>query len=125
MDIPSGICSDTGNGWDCHVIADKTITFQFAKRGHYLGQRIRATGELEITDIGITPVVNESQYWSRRAPRKPILTTRLNDQYSHKGIQGKVVVTGLREETIGAGLFLCTSSQKCWIRFSQHFSTRK
>ena len=111
VDIPSGICSDTGNGWDCHVIADKTITFQFAKRGHYLGQGIRATGELEITDIGITPVVNESQYWSRRAPRKPIAPPRLNDQYSHKGIQGKVVVAGAAQGTIGAGLF-CAQAAK-------------
>ena len=92
IDIPSGICSDTGNGWHCHVIADRTVTFQFAKRGHYLAQGIRATGELEIADIGITPIVDKNSCWYRRAPKIPTAPPRLNDQYSHKGLQGKVVV---------------------------------
>ena len=111
VDIPSGICSDTGNGWDCHVTANRTITFQFAKRGHYLGQGIRATGELEIVDIGISPITNKNFYWCRRAPRKPAPPPRLNDQYSHKGSQGKIVVAGAALGTIGAGLF-CAQAAK-------------
>ncbi|MEE2923510.1 MAG: NAD(P)H-hydrate epimerase [bacterium] len=111
IDIPSGICSDTGNGWHCHVIADRTVTFQFAKRGHYLAQGIRATGELEIADIGITPIVDKNSCWYRRAPKKPAAPPRLNDQYSHKGLQGKVVVAGAAPGTIGAGLFCAQAAR--------------
>ena len=111
IDIPSGICSDSGNGWNCHVTADKTITFQFAKRGHYLSQGIRATGELQIADIGIAPVDAEDSYWCRRTPKKPTAPLKLTDHYSHKGVQGKVAVAGAAPGTIGAGLFCAQAAQ--------------
>ena len=111
IDIPSGICSDSGNGWNCHVNASRTITFQFAQRGHYLTQGIRATGKLKIIDIGIAPVTNDNFHWYRRAPKTPVAPKGLNDQYSHKGLQGKVVVAGAAPGTVGAGLF-CAQAAK-------------
>ncbi|MCM1112220.1 MAG: NAD(P)H-hydrate dehydratase [Muribaculum sp.] len=53
LDIPSGICSDTGRVLGCAVQADATVTFGFAKRGLYLYPGRRYAGEIQVADIGI------------------------------------------------------------------------
>lgn len=54
LDIPSGICSDSGKILGCAVCADETVTFAFAKRGLYLYPGCQMTGEITVSDIGIT-----------------------------------------------------------------------
>ena len=53
VDIPSGICADTGKIYGCAVCANLTVTFAFAKRGHLLYPGKAYTGELSVADIGI------------------------------------------------------------------------
>ena len=53
VDIPSGLNGATGAAFRPCVRADVTVTFQFAKVGHWLGDGLDATGELEVADIGI------------------------------------------------------------------------
>ncbi len=52
-DIPSGICADTGNVLGCAVKADLTVTFAYAKAGHYYYPGREYTGKLQICPIGI------------------------------------------------------------------------
>lgn len=54
VDIPSGICADTGRIMGCAVRADLTVTFAFAKRGHLLYPGREYSGKLIVKDIGIT-----------------------------------------------------------------------
>lgn len=53
VDIPSGLNGTTGSAWHPCVQADVTVTFQFAKPGHYLNDGLDAVGALEVADIGI------------------------------------------------------------------------
>lgn len=53
VDIPSGLNGATGSAFNPCVRADMTVTFQFAKCGHYLGDGLDLCGEIEIADIGI------------------------------------------------------------------------
>lgn len=54
LDIPSGICADTGRIMGCAVRADVTVSFAFAKRGHFLYPGKVCTGKLIVKEIGIT-----------------------------------------------------------------------
>lgn len=53
LDIPSGICSDSGCVLGCAVKADVTVTFGFAKRGILLYPGCKYAGEVITADIGI------------------------------------------------------------------------
>lgn len=54
LDVPSGICSDTGRVLGCAVQADATVTFGFGKRGLYLYPGCEYAGAVQVADIGIT-----------------------------------------------------------------------
>ncbi|WP_420858658.1 NAD(P)H-hydrate dehydratase [Marivivens marinus] len=61
VDIPSGICSDTGRyldaegiiPYDCLIMANLTVTFHAAKRGHHLASGPQGCGRLRVTSIGL------------------------------------------------------------------------
>lgn len=53
VDIPSGICADTGKVMGHAVQADLTVAFAFAKKGELLYPGRKYCGRLEIRDIGI------------------------------------------------------------------------
>lgn len=54
VDIPSGICADTGEILGGAVKADLTVTFAFAKRGLLLYPGRTCAGKVVVQDIGIT-----------------------------------------------------------------------
>jgi NAD(P)H-hydrate epimerase len=53
LDVPSGICSDTGRVLGIAVKADETVTFGFAKRGLYLYPGCEYAGRVQTADVGI------------------------------------------------------------------------
>ena len=55
VDIPSGLNGATGTAFSPCVRADVTVTFQFAKTGHFLADGLDMCGEVETVDIGIPP----------------------------------------------------------------------
>ena len=55
LDVPSGICSDTGRVLGCAFAADATITFGFCKRGLVLYPGADYAGEVRIANVGIGP----------------------------------------------------------------------
>ncbi|HIJ60536.1 MAG TPA: NAD(P)H-hydrate dehydratase [Nitrospirae bacterium] len=57
IDIPSGICSDTGRIKGIAIKADVTITFGLAKIGHYIHPGRLYRGFLYIEDIGFPSVL--------------------------------------------------------------------
>lgn len=55
LDVPSGICSDTGKVLGCAFLADATITFGFCKRGLVMYPGADYAGQVQIANVGIGP----------------------------------------------------------------------
>ena len=55
LDVPSGICSDTGSILGCAFHADATITFGFCKRGLVMYPGAEYAGEIRTANVGIGP----------------------------------------------------------------------
>ena len=55
LDVPSGICSDTGRVLGCAFLADATITFGFCKRGLVMYPGTDYAGQVHIANVGIGP----------------------------------------------------------------------
>lgn len=55
LDVPSGICSDTGRVLGCAFRADATITFGFCKRGLVMYPGADYAGQVQTANVGIGP----------------------------------------------------------------------
>ena len=99
VDMPSGICSDTGRILGCAFKADTTVTFAYPKAGHFFYPGCQYTGRLDVRPIGIYDprlAGNEDVYYTLEPSdvmeRMPV---RLDD--SNKGTYGRVLcITGSR-----------------------------
>jgi len=54
VDIPSGLCADSGRVLGAAMRADLTVSFHSAKPGHYLGDGPDHCGTLAVADIGLS-----------------------------------------------------------------------
>lgn len=102
VDCASGMDCDTG-ALDPHTLTpDLTVTFAYAKAGHYLFPGAAATGELIVADIGIDPTLAaEVQTFAIDATTvQDWLPKRPNN--SHKGAFGKVMLAVGSEAYPGA-----------------------
>lgn len=89
VDCPSGMDCDTGS-LDPHAVqADVTVTFAYAKAGHFLFPAAAALGQLVVADIGIAPALADDILTFALAPGyvAPLLPAR--PRVSHKGSFGK------------------------------------
>ncbi|MCV3271163.1 NAD(P)H-hydrate dehydratase [Roseobacter sinensis] len=59
VDIPSGLCADSGRILGAALAADLTVSFQTAKRGHYLADAGEVCGALRVVDIGLGPWLDD------------------------------------------------------------------
>lgn len=109
IDIPSGICADTGKVKGAAIKACKTITFFYPKIGNILYPGAYFCGQLVVKDIGIperiadginTRILDKSELKVEKLLRYPD---------THKGSYGKVgVIAGSRYYS-GAAV-LCSSA---------------
>ncbi len=53
VDVPSGLCADTGRVLGRGLAAALTVSFHAPKLGHYLGQGPAICGDLVVADIGL------------------------------------------------------------------------
>lgn len=108
VDIPSGVCSDTGKVDEVAIRADMTVTFACPKIGFYMQQGPSYIGQLIIAPISVSPTLVE-----KLGLNCPELITEkvakealpVRDQTGHKGDFGHVLVIGGSEQYIGAPLF--------------------
>lgn len=96
LDIPSGLCADTGSELGEAVYADATITFVALKAGLYTGRGVGLAGEVFLDDLGV-----DSELLEDNSPVAHILDagdwiTQLPPRAldSHKGDFGHVMVIG-------------------------------
>ena len=110
-DIPSGIHADTGEVLGEAVRAGVTVTFTFAKPGHYLGDGAEHTGKLRVYDIGIP---DELQYG--RGDRVHVETMDAGVSLpkrkpnTHKGDYGKLFLLSGSEGYTGAPVLAASAA---------------
>ncbi|MCM1126786.1 MAG: NAD(P)H-hydrate dehydratase [Lachnospiraceae bacterium] len=104
VDIPSGICADTGRVMGCAVKADLTTAFAFAKRGELLYPGREYAGKLVVCDIGIPGCVLKGQSPAAVYPEREdafrMLPARRPD--GNKGTFGKVLLIAGSYDMCGA-----------------------
>jgi hydroxyethylthiazole kinase-like uncharacterized protein yjeF len=100
IDIPSGICADSGCIRGACVEATHTIVLQHFKRGHFLYPGSSICGKLHLVDIGVykDPKIDSTVQLINELP---IRLPRRNP-WSHKGMNGKVLVIGGLKGKLGA-----------------------
>jgi NAD(P)H-hydrate epimerase len=114
IDCASGLDCDTGVLSPHALVADITVTFGFAKLGHYQFPGAAGVGELVVVDIGIAEDAIASagvdlrtflitpQLVRRWLPKRPRL--------SHKGTFGKVLLAVGSESFPGAAYLSCAAA---------------
>lgn len=107
VDIPSGICANTGKVFGIAFQAHMTVTFQNEKIGMSLFPGKEYAGRIFVRDIGIKNDVHDD-------PSKMIYDYELDDyralmpvrkENSHKGTYGKVLIVAGSKGMSGAAFF--------------------
>ncbi len=114
VDLPSGLCADTGRVLGEAVTADLTVSFIGLKIGLFTGEGPDRVGELVFDDLQVDgAIVDQVQPGIERlcaanlptlAPRKPA---------AHKGSFGQVLVIGGDLGTGGAALLSAEAALRC------------
>lgn len=120
IDIPSGVAADTGATPGSAVHADHTVTFAFAKRGHFLFPGAAHVGKLHLSDIGwnwkqpettpklfLTGCTQHKSWQSWRRFMEPRAAETNKSDYGHVGI-----VAGSRG-MVGASALAAKAAQRC------------
>ena len=66
VDIPSGVCSNTGNILGTAIKADFTITFHRKKIGHILSYGKKLSGNIKVMDIGFSQKKMKTRYYEKQ-----------------------------------------------------------
>ncbi len=104
VDIPSGLCGDTGNAYSCSVQATATMTFIALKQGLFTADAKDHVGDLVYANLGATTTTLDSQLARTQLIelRAPILPERSSN--SHKGSFGRLLVIGGNKSMGGAAI---------------------
>ncbi len=96
VDIPSGLCADTGRELGVAVKAELTVSFIGLKQGLLTGRGPALTGELLFADLGVPQAVYHSNVASVERLCLSDLLRQLpeRDGDAHKGDFGHVMVVG-------------------------------
>lgn len=115
VDIPSGLCADTGAVLGAGVKADLTVTFIGLKRGLFTFQAPDYTGAVEFSDLAVPLSTYDSvPRQCSRLELEPLLQ-RLPDRpaTAHKGHFGNVLVVGGDYGMAGAAAMAAESALRC------------
>lgn len=111
IDIPSGLCSDTGDFLGRVVQADHTITFIALKQGLVTGKARAVVGELHFAGLGIDDVFS-SLYPSHISVLEDTQMRNLapvREALAHKGRHGRLLCLGGNSGYAGA-IRLCAQA---------------
>ncbi len=114
VDLPSGLCADTGNLLGETVCAELTVTFVGLKLGLFTGQGPDRVGALVFDDLQANPAIvaqNEPSAQRLNAANLPKLAPR--SPAAHKGSFGQVLVIGGDLGTGGAALLSAEAALRC------------
>jgi NAD(P)H-hydrate epimerase len=119
LDIPSGVCSDTGHVTnECAVCADHTVSFIGLKRGLFTADAVSFIGELIYSDLDSGSDIGASAEAQRPAAQllklemlKRQLPARLATAYKNQS--GHVLVVGGDSGMAGAALLSASAALRC------------
>ncbi|WP_341303859.1 NAD(P)H-hydrate dehydratase [Pseudomonas sp. TMP25] len=110
VDIPSGLCADTGQVVRVAVRAALTVTLIGLKLGLFTGQSADYRGELQFADLQADAALIAAQaFAAQRLTRSHLPRLPVRSHSVHKGQLGHVLVVGGDYGFAGAGL-LCAQS---------------
>ena len=115
VDIPSGICADTGAVLGAAVVADLTVTFIGLKRGLFTLQAPDYIGAVQLCDLAVHPEVYAAVPADcARLALEPLLQCLpLRSASAHKGLFGNVLVVGGDYGLAGAAAMAAESALRC------------
>jgi NAD(P)H-hydrate epimerase len=109
VDCPSGLNADTG-AVDPHTPpANLTVTFAYAKHGHYQFPGATATGELEVADIGIPGALGNAIQTFVLDASTMRSWLPLRPAVSHKGSFGRSLAVAGSANYPGAAYLCCAA----------------
>ena len=95
VDIPSGLCADTGRTLGVAVRADLTVTFIGLKVGLFTGDAPDLVGELVFDDLQAdASIVEQAPVSVKRLDTFNLPTPKSRPRTAHKGMFGRVLVIG-------------------------------
>ena len=96
IDLPSGLCGNTGKSFGTIVSADITITFIGKKLGLYLDKGPNNAGKVYLYDLGV-----DEKFYEEYEPSLEIISDKIlsevvipRNQSNHKGDHGHVLLIG-------------------------------
>ena len=115
VDIPSGLCSDTGRVLGTAVRADLTVTFIGLKRGLFTLQAPDFTGAVHFSDLAVPAgVYAEIHTDCSRLELEPLLQRLpVRPATAHKGLYGTVLVVGGDYGLAGAVALASEAALRC------------
>jgi NAD(P)H-hydrate epimerase len=115
VDIPSGLCSDSGRVLGIAVRADVTVTFIGLKRGLFTMAAADHTGAIEFNDLGVPAQVYDQVHSDcARLNLECLLARRpVRPANAHKGLYGTVLVIGGDHGMAGAAVLAAESALRC------------
>ena len=115
VDMPSGLCADTGTVLGSAVVADLTVSFVGLKRGLFTLQGPEYSGAVQFSDLAVPPEV----YAAVAAPCARLVLEPLleclppRSASAHKGLFGNVLVVGGDYGFAGAAAMAAESALRC------------
>jgi NAD(P)H-hydrate epimerase len=114
VDIPSGLCADTGRSLGVAVCADLTVTFIGLKLGLFTGDAPDLVGERVFDDLQADPaVVAQTPVAIKRLDTFNLPKLSPRPRTAHKGMFGRVLVIGGDLGFGGAALLSTESTLRC------------
>ena len=96
IDLPSGLCGNTGKTFGAIVSADITVTFVGMKLGLYLDKGPNNAGKVHLYDLGV-----DEKFYKEYEPSLEIISDKIlseviipRNQSNHKGDHGHVLLIG-------------------------------
>lgn len=110
VDLPSGLCADTGRTLGVAVRADLTVTFIGLKVGLFTGDAPEMVGELVFDDLQAdAEIIRQTPVSVKRLDTFNLPTLAPRSRIAHKGMFGRVLVVG-GDRGFGGAALLATES---------------
>ena len=111
IDVPSGLCSDTGLCLGACIKADVTVTFIGKKAGLFMADGQEMSGQVEFADLDVPPDVYAGVDAAMQMLDFEALVSRLEPRHrnAHKMSHGHVLIVG-GDEGMGGAVLLAAEA---------------
>lgn len=114
LDIPSGLCADSGNVLGTAVVADKTVTFIGAKRGLFTGEGSHYSGQVLFDNLQVpdTAYADVGESIAHHTLHELLASLPPRPRHAHKGLYGHVLIVGGNYGMAGAAMMAAEAAAR-------------